>query len=338
MKRIVGMLLSLAAIVLVSPIVRADPVADFYRGRTIHVVIGYGVGGGYDLYGRLAAEFLGRHIPGNPAVVPENMPGAGSFKAAQYLFAAAPKDGTYLGSVSQTLALDTAMAEKPLLDATRLPYLGRLTSNIDLGVALPKTGVKSIDDARVRELVVGATGGASTAVLLPLSLNAYAGTKFKLVRGYQGAAEVLLALERGEVEVAGAAGIPNLLAKHPDWLKGGATILYQAALKRHPLLPNVPTLPELGLTEEGKAALRGIGSTAEIGRSILTTPGVPPERLAALRKAFAAMLNDPDFVAAAGKRNIMLDPGTGEDMDALVRETMQLPKPVLARIGQLLKQ
>ena len=223
----------------------------------MYMVIGYGAGGGYDLYGRIAAEFLGKHIPGNPIIVPQNMPGAGSFKAAQYLYAAAPKDGTYLGSVSQTLAIDTAMSEKGNLDASKLPYLGRLTSNIDTGVALLKTGIKSFEDVQRKQYTVGTTGGASTAVLLPASLNAFGGAKFKLVKGYQGAADVLLALERGEVDIAGAVGIPNLVSRHPDWLKGGASIIYQAALKRNRLLPNVPTLPELGQTEDGKSRAAG---------------------------------------------------------------------------------
>ena len=146
--------------------------------------------------------------PGNPIIVPQNMPGAGSFKAAQYLYSAAPKDGTYLGSVSQTLALDTAMSDKGNLDASKLPYLGRLTSNIDTGVALLKTGIKSFEDVRASSNCRHHRW-RSTAVLLPASLNAFGGAKFKLVKGYQGAADVLLALERGEVDIAGAVGIPN---------------------------------------------------------------------------------------------------------------------------------
>jgi tripartite-type tricarboxylate transporter receptor subunit TctC len=317
---------------------RADPVSDFYRGKTITVIIGYGAGGGYDLYGRLTAEFLGRYIPGNPTIVPQNMPGAGSFKAAQYLYSAAPRDGTYLGSVAQTIALDTAMADDLALDATKLPYIGRLTSNVDTGVASLQSGIHSFDDVRKKSYAIGTSGGASTAVLYPAALNGFAGAKFKLVKGYQGVADVVLALERGEVEVGGSVGLPILLARHPDWLKGGATIIYQAALVRNRLIPDVPTLPELGLTDEGKTVLHAVAATAEIGRSILTTPGVPADRLAALRKAFEEMIKDPEFVAACDKRNIVLDPGTGEEMDAIVVQTMQIPKAVVMKIPPLLKE
>jgi tripartite-type tricarboxylate transporter receptor subunit TctC len=195
--------LCVVALVMVSlqPVLgRADPIADFYRGKTMYMLIGYGAGGGYDLYGRVAAEFLGKHIPGEPTIVPQNMPGAGSFKAAQYLYSAARKDGTYLGSVAQSIALDTAMADNPALDATKLPYIGRLTSNVDTGVASLQSGIRSFDDVRKKQYAVGTSGGASTAVLLPASLNGFGGAKFKLVKGYQGVADVVLALERGEVE------------------------------------------------------------------------------------------------------------------------------------------
>lgn len=331
--------LVLAAAVAAAPAARADSVADFYKGKTVRVIIGYGEGGGYDLYGRLAAEFLGRHIPGNPTVVAQNMPGAGSFKAAKFIYAAAPKDGSVLGSVAQTIAVDAAVqGTKSGIDIARMPFLGRFTSNIDLGVGMPGAWFKTFDDARKKQIIVGSTGGASTAVLLPESLNKYGGAKFKLVKGYKGAADVMLAAERHEVELIGATGIPNLLVRHPDWIKEHkAPILYQNALKRHALLPDVPTLPELGTTDEGKAVLRLIASTAEIGRSILTTPDVPKERLEALRKAFQSMLADPTFKAQTDKRHITIEPGTGEDMDAIARDTMKSPKSVLDKVGSLLK-
>lgn len=317
---------------------RADPIADFYQGKTIRIIIGYGEGGGYDVYGRLAAEFLGRHIPGNPTIISQNLPGAGSFKAVDYLFNAAPQDGTYLGTVAQTLAMDAIVDEQNTMDVTRLPYIGRITSNIDIGMAMPATGIKSFADARNREIIVGVSGGGSTSVVYPLALNAYAGAKFKLVRGYKGTAEISMAAERGEVEVNPAVGIPGILTTHPEWiLQHQAVILYQNALKRYQLLPDVPTLPELALTDEGRTVMRVIAGTAEIGRSILTTPGVPPERLAALRKAFQEMLKDPEFLAACKKRNLMLDPETGEAMDAVTQETMHLPKPIIDSVRSLLK-
>src|SRR5580704_7556691 len=291
-----------------APGLRAQSVADFYRGKTLHVLIGYGEGGGYDIYGRLFAEFMPRHLPGNPTIIPQNMPGAGSFKAVNYLYDVAPKDGTYFGSVAQTLAVDAVTDEKSTLDPTRLPYLGRLTTNIDLGVALKRTGIKSFEDARQREIITGTSGGGSTTVLYPLALNAFAGAKFKIVRGYKGTTDILLAMERGEVDVTGAYGLPGMLVSHPGWIdRGEAAILYQAALKRHRLLPNVPTLPELATSDEGRAILHAIAGTAEIGRSVIAGPDVPADRLAALRAAFADMLKAADFLAACEQRHFMVD-------------------------------
>ncbi len=159
-----------------------------------------------------------------------------------------------------------------------------------------------------------------------------------MVRGYAGTSEILLAVERGEVDIVGAYGLPGIQVAHPDWLSGkGAVFLYQAALKRDPLIPNVPTLPELALSDEGRQVLRAAASTAEIGRSIITTPGVPPKRLAALRAAFNAMLADPDFIAECRKRQLLVAGATGEELDAMVREPLALPRAVLDKIGQMMK-
>jgi tripartite-type tricarboxylate transporter receptor subunit TctC len=316
---------------------RADPIADFYRNKTVHLVIGYGVGGGYDLYGRLAAAFLGRHIPGNPIVVPQNMPGAGSLKAAQYLSAAAPRDGTVMATVTQTLALDAAAAGIAAIDVARLAYVGRLTSAIDVGIALPKSGIKTFEDVRSRPVTVGSTGAASLAGILPVALNLYAGAKFKPIKGYQGAPDVMLAMERGEIESAAAIAIPYLVATRRNWIeKGEVNFLYQNAIKRHPLLATVATAAELGLDEDGRKALRVLAATAEIGRSILTTPDVPPGRLGALRDAFQAMLKDPDFLAASERQNLAIDGAGGEELDAIVRDTVQQTRD-LARFSDLFK-
>jgi tripartite-type tricarboxylate transporter receptor subunit TctC len=326
-----------ATLVLAGPI-QAEPIADFYRGKTLRMLIGYGPGGGYDIYGRLVAEFLQRHLPGNPTIIPQNMPGAGSFVAAKYIYDVAPKDGTILGSLAQTLALDSMTSTSAKLEVAKMPYIGRVVTNIDTGVALPKSGIKSFEDVRAKPYIVGASGGGSTTVLFPTALNAYAGAKFKLVRGYSGTTDILLAMERGEVDIVGAYGLPGILVSHPGWVhRGEATVLFQASLKRHRLLPNVPTLPELAWSDEGREVLHAAASTGEIGRSILTTPGVPPERLRALRSAFRALLEDPDFLAACEKRKLMVEGATGEEIDEMARETLRLPQAVAEKIGQMMQ-
>jgi tripartite-type tricarboxylate transporter receptor subunit TctC len=330
---------ALAAMLALASGLRADPIADFYRGRTMHMVIGYGPAGGYDLYGRLAAEFLTRHIPGNPTIVPVNMPGGSSLKALDYLYRVAAQDGTYLGSVSQQLAMNALVNDKITMDVTRFHYVGRLTSNIDVAVALARTGIKGFDDLRRREVVVGADQAGSMSVVYAHTLNRYAGAKLKIVKGYSGSADVQLAAERGEVEVNGSYSLPAVLVAHPDWVKGaGATVLYQNALKRFSALPQVPTISELVTGDEGHAIARVIAGTAEVGRSILTTPGTPPERLAALRQAFQAMLKDADFLAAVSKRKMLLDPAGGEAIDAINQDTINLPKPTVAALRKLLKE
>jgi tripartite-type tricarboxylate transporter receptor subunit TctC len=334
-----GVAVGVAAAMLLSAVpTRAQPVADFYRGKTLRMLIGYGPGGGYDIYGRLVAEFLPRHLPGNPTIITQNMPGAGSFLAAKYMYDVAPRDGTVFGSLAQTLALDSMTNPNAKLDVAKLPYIGRVVTNIDTGAALPKTGIKSFEDVRAKQYNVGASGGGSTTVLFPTALNTYAGAKFKLIRGYSGTIDILLAMERGEVDIVGAYGLPGILVSHPGWVNGGeATILYQASVKRHRLLPNVPTLPELAQSEEGREVLHAAASTGEIGRSILATPGVPPERLAALRSAFQAMLDDPAFIAACEKRNLTVEGAAGEEIDEIVRATLRLPQAVAEKIRQMMQ-
>jgi tripartite-type tricarboxylate transporter receptor subunit TctC len=335
-----------AAMMLWNAPAAAQPVADFYRGKTLRMLIGYGPGGGYDIYGRLVAEFLPKHLPGNPTIVTQNMPGAGSFVAAKYIYDVAPKDGTVFGSLAQTLALDSLTNANAKVDVGKMPYLGRVVTNIDVGAALPKSGIKSgirsgiesFEDVRAKQYNVGASGGGSTTVLFPTALRTYAGAKFKLVRGYSGTIDIVLAMERGEVDIVGAYGLPGILVSHPGWVhRGEATILYQASLKRHRLLPNVPALPELAQSDEGRQVLHAAASTGDVGRSILTTPGVPPDRLAALRSAFQAMLKDPDFLAACEKRHLMIEGAAGEEIDDIVRETLRLPQAVAEKIGQMMQ-
>src|ERR1700722_16917300 len=188
----------LAALLTAAVPAQAQSVAEFYHGKTLRMLIGYGPGGGYDIYGRLVAEFLPRFLPGNPFILTQNMPGAGSFVAAKYIYDVAPKDGTIFGSLAQTLALDSMTNTNAKIDPAKMPYIGRVVTNIDVGAALPKAGIKSFNDVRAKQYSVGASGGGSTTTLFPTALQTYAGAKFKLVRGYSGSNDILLAMERGE--------------------------------------------------------------------------------------------------------------------------------------------
>lgn len=335
--RIVTVAALLVAALVPAQAQKADSVADFYRGKTVRLVVGYGPGGSYDLYGRLAAEFLGRHIPGNPTVVTVNMPGAGGLKAVDYLYKVAPQDGTHLGSTPQQLAMALLVDDKMGIDPTRFNYLGRLVSMVDVAVAMPKSGLTSFDDARKREVTVGAGQSTSTSAIYARALNVYAGSRFKIVTGYSGTAEIALAAERGEVDVNGGESLPTIIVQNPEWLQGKAVLLYQNGLKRFGQLPQVPTMTELATSDEGKVVMGVLAGTAEVGRSILTTPGVPPERLAALRTAFQAMLKDPQFLAATQKRNLMIDPATGEQVDAITRDTMKLPKTIVEALRRVMQ-
>jgi tripartite-type tricarboxylate transporter receptor subunit TctC len=332
--------LAVSALALSAPAARANPTEDFYKGKTLRVIVGYAVGGGYDIYGRFFAEQFSKYVPGAPTLIVQNMPGGGSFVAAKYLYGAAPRDGTYFGCLSQTLALDAAMNEDAsTFDVTKLNYIGRLLDNVDVGTGLPGASFKTYEDARQREVIVGATGGASPGYLVPAALQKFGGAKFKIVSGYGGSADINLAAERKEVDVIGSIGLALIMQLSPAWVtEKQAPILYQIAIKRHPLLQHVPAISELGLSPEGTSVLKAIGASSEIGRSIMTTPGVPPERLAALRASFQTMLKDPAFLDAAKKRDIPIFGATGEELDDITRDVMKTPQAVLDITKALMKQ
>ncbi len=333
--------LAMAALTALAGTAQAETVADFYKGKQLRLVIGYTPGGGYDIYGRIAAEYLGRFMPGNPAIIPQNMPGAGSVVAARYMYGLAPKDGTVLAILAQTLPLDTLIqGDKAGFRLAEMPYIGRLVDNIDFGMGQhpDKSTFKTFEDLRRNQVIAAATAGASPANIFPTALNRLAGTKIKILVGYPGSQDMILALERGEVDLVGANGLASTMVRNPEWItKGERVIVYQAALKRHPLLPNVPVLEEVGLDPTAKATLRAISGSSEIGRSILTTPGVPAERLAALRKAFGEMIADRQFRETMAQRRIIIEPASGEELGRIVEETTRLPPEVVAIIADIVK-
>jgi tripartite-type tricarboxylate transporter receptor subunit TctC len=311
---------------------QSDAVADFYKGKTVKIIVGFGVGGGYDIYGRLAAEHLGRFIPGNPTVIVENMPGGGGVRAASFLHGAAPKDGTVLSVIVQSIAFDSVLGELPgKIDASKYNFIGRLTSNVEAQFTWHTSQTKSLEDAKRNTVVVAATGVSSPSTIVPRMLNEVVGAKFKIVQGYPGTAEAALAMERGEVEGM-MQSLESLQSAKPDWLKEKKiNFIWQLALKPHPEFPDVPAVGQLGDTPEEQSMLKLIAGTADIGRSLVAPPDVPAERVAALRAAFQAMVADPQFQAAAKARNANLDPATGEALQEIVATAMATPKQVVER-------
>jgi tripartite-type tricarboxylate transporter receptor subunit TctC len=318
-----------------SPQAHAEPVAEFYAGKTITITVGFSPGGGYDLYARLVAQFLGRYIPGKPNVIVSNMPGGGGLRAAIQLFDVAAKDGTVLTAVVQTVGFDSALGQLPVR-ADRFNYIGRMTNSIEMQLLWHTSPTKSLQDAKSRKTVIGATGSSSPSAIVPKLLNDTIGTKFEIVGGYPGTSDSALAMERGEVEGT-LKSLESLVATNQDWLTDGkVNIIWQLAMKPHQRFPKVPAIGELGDDPEGRAILRLIAGTAEIGRSLATAPGVPSERVAALRRAFDAMVADPEFQAMAKKRSASLDAATGESLQALIAETMNTPREVVDRVKRVI--
>ncbi len=317
---------------------QGDPVADFYRGKTVSILVGYEGGGGYDLYARLIAPFLSKHLPGNPAVIVQNMPGAGGLRAARNLMTVSAKDGTALGMLAQTLPFDTLLGYTPDVDAARFTWIGRLAMNVEVGVAFAKSGVTSIDDARKREIPTAGTGGTASSTVLPFLLNQLAGTRFKLIAGYKSANEALVTMERGEVDMVGAIGIATIMARHAARLKDGSIrLIYQSALTRHPAIPNVPTIGELVTEPDKRQMLDLYTAGSSIGRALVAPPDVPPARTAVLRRALTAALADPELVALSKKGSIPLEPGSSDELETIARQVLAAPKPVADKLKEVLE-
>lgn len=312
--------------------------AEFYKGKTVSILVGYEGGGGYDLYARLVAPFLSKHLPGQPSVIVQNMAGAGGLRAARNLVTVSAKDGTALGMLAQTLPFDTLLGYTPDIDAATFTWIGRLALNVEVGVAITKSGIRTIEDARKRETPSAGTGGTASSTVVPFLLNRLAGTKFKLIAGYKSANEALLTMERGEVDTVGAIGIATIMARHADRLKDGTiALIYQSALTRHPLIPDVPLIGELGNGPEENQILNLFASGSAIGRALIAPPGVPPERAATLRRALAAALADPELIALSKKTSLMLDPGSAEELEGIAHNVLAAPKAVADKTRAVLE-
>jgi tripartite-type tricarboxylate transporter receptor subunit TctC len=304
-----------------------------FKGQTVTIVIGYGAGGSYDIYGRLAGRFLGKYLPGNPTVIAQNMTGAGSLIAANFLFNRAPKDGTYLGVIGQTIPVDQLLFEHDAqrFDSAKFNWIGRMASGAEAIVTWKTAPAKSIEEAKSKQAVIAATGPSSGSTIYPIVLNHLIGTNFKVVRGYAGTNEMLNAMERREVDGSGAVNVSTLTSQFNRWLtEKNIYVLTQISLVRHPSLPDVPTFVELGQTEQQKAILKLFAASGDVGRSILAPPGMAPVRVATLQAAFIAMMKDPELLAFARKTQIDLSPMDGRSLQTIIENIRSTPKQIVA--------
>jgi tripartite-type tricarboxylate transporter receptor subunit TctC len=310
-----------------------------FKDETVQMYIGYSAGGGYDVYARLVARFFGAHLPGHPDVVPTNMPGAGSLRLANWLYNVAPHDGTAIGAVARGIAFD------PLLnpgdqqyDATKFNWLGSANNEVSICAAWHTTGVKTLDDLKTREITVGGTGGAADTDQFPKIINGVLGTKMRLIAGYPGGNDINLAMERGEVGGRCGWSWSSVVATRPDWVKEKKiSVLVQLAMQKHPDLKDVPLIIDLAKSNEDKQMFRLVFARQTMGRPFVLPPGVPDQTVPLLRRAFMETMKDPAFKAEAEKGKLEVEPVDGEEVQRLVEEAYNTPKPVVQHTVDLLK-
>ena len=332
----------LSGLLISSSLILSQPVAaqqaDFFKGKTVSVYIGFAPGGGYDYYGRLVARYIGKHIPGNPNVVAQNMPGAGSFTAANFLYSAAPKDGTALGVVTQTIAIEEALKTPGAnYKSANFNWIGRATAILEVTLTGDKAKATNMELTKTNETPVAGTGSGSPSEGFPRLMNALYGSKFKVITGYQGSNDGMFAMEKAEVD--GALTSWNTLKRtRIEPLKAGKIhVLVQYGLTRNPDRADVPAVVELGSTKEAKDILTFYASGAAVGRSVFAPPGVPTDRVQMLRKAFDAMLKDPEFLAEIDKLEVEFDPASGEEMQKLISDVANVSPDTVKRMQDILQ-
>jgi tripartite-type tricarboxylate transporter receptor subunit TctC len=315
----------------------ADPVADFYKGRTLTVLVGVSVGGEYDLQARLVARHIGRHIPGNPTVVSQNMTGAGGLVMANWLYNLAPKDGTVVGVIQNGFPAQQAVGLAGIqFDAGRFNWIGSIAPTVETLAFWKSSGVKSVEDARRGEVIVGSVGKSNITYTFPMMMNEFAGTKYRIVTGYPGGSDINLAMERGEV-----AGRNNTWsswkATKPKWLeaKDITIVAYEGPTPKD--LPGVPSVQELASNEDDRIVIRLIASGTQFGRPMVAPPGIPEERVAALRGAYDATMRDPEFLKEAATLNIEVDPVAGARMQKIAADLLATPQHLRQRARPMIE-
>jgi tripartite-type tricarboxylate transporter receptor subunit TctC len=311
----------------------AGDAAGFYKGRALDLYIGYSVGGAYDLYARVIGRHLGAHVPGNPTLVPKNLEGAGSLRLANYLYRVAPRDGSAIGTIGRGIAFDPLLiGQGDAFDAQRFNWIGSANNEVSVCVALRQSGIAKFEDLFAKELTVGGTGTSADTDQFPRVLNSVLGTHFKIVEGYPGGNDIILAMERGEV--AGRCGWSwsSVKSTHKSWIEDKRmVVLVQLSLTKHPDLPDVPLVMDFAKTDEQRQILKILFARNVMGRPYLAPPNVPADRVAALREAFAATMTDKDFLAEAAKTDLEINPVSGAEVEKLVKEVYAEPADIIAK-------
>jgi tripartite-type tricarboxylate transporter receptor subunit TctC len=313
-----------------------QPAGDFYRGKTINLLVGSGEGGGFDLSGRLVGQFLGRYIPGNPTIVVQNMPGASGLRVAEYIYNVAPRDGTAIAITQPSMVQHKVLTPSARFNPAEYTWLGRLGAFVTYGVVWHTAPVQTVEAARSRELILGAVGPSGPGAMLPAALNQLTGTKFSIVKGYKSAAEMGLAIERGEIHGSGSASFEYVNSK--GWLdKKLARLFFTIGLTRSAKAPDAPTVVELATDARGKNIMRLAASASEIGRSFLAPPALPAERAALLRTAFAQMLKDPEFIAESNRRGLEVEPLAPEAILKIVADDLSMSADVVEGLRAIME-
>src|SRR4051794_14092045 len=318
----------------------AQAPANFYKGKNIDLMIGYSVGGGYDVYARLIARHMGKHIPGNPSVTPKNMEGAGSLRLANWIYNVGPKDGTMFGTIGRGTGFDPLFGHKNAqFEGQKFNWIGSANDEVSVCVVWNgRTKVTKFDDLLTNQLNVGGTGSAADTDQFPRIINGVLGTRMKIITGYPGGNDVNLALERGEVDGRCGWSWSSVKSARASWLTDKKmTVLMQLSLAKHPDLPDVPLITDLARNDEERAILKLIFARQALGRPYLAPPGVPADRVAMLRKAFMDTMSDKDFLAEAEKAQLEVTPIDGESIQKLVGEIYQPPPAIAQKAAAILK-
>jgi tripartite-type tricarboxylate transporter receptor subunit TctC len=321
-----------------APRAEAESVADFYRGKTVTISVGFSAGGGYDLHARMLARHMVKHLPGAPTIIVKNSPGGSGLTLINQIYNTAPRDGTQFATVDRSIPLEPLFASKALFDPLKMNWIGSSDNDGSTCLAWRDAAVKTFDDVRKEELIVGATGSVGIAYAFPRVSNVVLGTKFKIINGYPGSTDVMLSMERGETQGFCSSGFATMELNRPEWVKQGKiNYLVQLAMEKDASHPDVPLALDYAKTEADRQALELVISPTLMARPFMAPPDVPADRVEALRAAFDATLADPEYLADAAKSRLQVQLVKGRAIDTLLKRLYATPTDVVERVTKALK-